>query len=192
MKSGKEEFLNKGFEKASIRNICRNAQITTGAFYTRYKNKDELFLDIVSGTLDKIKSMMYSEEEMPAFSQNQDGTMEIGWILTAQASREIMNFIYDNYDDMRLLLCYSSGSVCEDFLHLFIDKSTEVVFDYFNNLTDVPFELVTNKEELHLLYTSFWNAMFEPVVHQFSREQAINYSQLLSKFFNFEAIIRMY
>ena len=188
---GKEEFLNKGFEKASIRNICRSADVTTGAFYTRYKNKDELFLDIVSDTLDKINTIMYSEEEMPTFSQDQDGKVNIGWLLTSQASSEIMNFIYDNYDDFSLLLCCSNGSSCENFLHIFIDKSTEVVFDYFNNIKDVEFELVTNKEQLHLIYTSFWTAMFEPVVHEFSREQAIDYSKILSKFFNFEAIINI-
>ena len=192
LKYGKEEFLEKGFEKASIRNICRKAEVTTGAFYTRYKNKDELFLDIVSDTLDQINTMMYSEEEMPTFSQNQDGETEMGWLFTAQASGEIMNFIYDNYDDMRLLLCYSSGSSCEDFLHIFIDKSTSLVFDYFNNIKDVRFELLINKEELHLIYTSFWTAMFEPVVHEFSRRQALNYSKILSRFFNFEAIVNIY
>ena len=192
LKFGKDEFLSKGFEKASIRNICRNASVTTGAFYTRYKNKDELFLCVVSDTLDKINAMMYSEKEMPTFSQSPDGKVDIGWLLTAQASSEIMNFIYDNYDDFRLLLCCSSGSSCEDFLHIFIDKSTSLVFDYFNNIKDVKFELVTNKEELHLIYTSFWTAMFEPVVHQFSREQALRYSKILSRFFNFEAIINIY
>ena len=189
---GKREFLNKGFEKASIRNICRNAEVTTGAFYTRYKNKDELFLDIVSDTLDKINTIMYSEEEIPTFSKNQDEKVEIGWLLTSQASAGIMNFIYDNYDDFRLLLCCSSGSSCENFLHIFIDKSTEVVFEYFKNIKDVKFELLVNKEELHLLYTSFWTAMFEPVIHEFSREQAIDYSKILSRFFNFEAIIKIY
>ena len=192
IKFGKEEFLNKGFEKASIRNICRNANVTTGAFYTRYKNKDELFLDIVSDTLDKINVMMYSEDDMPTFSQDQDGKTDIGWILTDQASSEIMDFIYDNYDDFRLLLCCASGSSCEDFLHIFIDKSTELVFDYFNNIKDVKFELIANKEELHLIYTSFWTAVFEPVIHEFSREQALRYSKILSRFFNFEAIINIY
>lgn len=33
LKSGKEEFLAHGFEKASLRIICKKAGLTTGAFY---------------------------------------------------------------------------------------------------------------------------------------------------------------
>ena len=33
LKSGKEEFLAHGFEKASLRVICKKAGLTTGAFY---------------------------------------------------------------------------------------------------------------------------------------------------------------
>ena len=189
--AAKEEFLNLGFEKASIRNICRNAEVTTGAFYTRYKNKDDIFSDIVSNTLKKIDEMMYSKEDIPEFTQNEEGDTHMGWLLTSQASKEIMDFIYDNYDDMRLLLCCSSGSIYENFLHGFIDKSTSIVLDYFNNINDVNFELIPNEEELHLIYTSFWTAIFEPVIHEFSREQAINYSKILSRFFNFEGIINI-
>ena len=33
LKSGKEQFLAHGFEKASLRTICKEAGLTTGAFY---------------------------------------------------------------------------------------------------------------------------------------------------------------
>lgn len=35
-------FLQKGFEKATVREIAREAGITTGAIYHHYRNKDEL------------------------------------------------------------------------------------------------------------------------------------------------------
>ena len=34
-----KEFLKEGFKKASLRRIAQTAGITTGALYTRYKNK---------------------------------------------------------------------------------------------------------------------------------------------------------
>ncbi len=43
----KKEFLLHGFEKASIRVIAKNAGVTTGALYTRFKSKDELFSCLV-------------------------------------------------------------------------------------------------------------------------------------------------
>ena len=41
LKSAKEEFLSHGYEKASLKTICANAKVTTGALYKRYKSKEE-------------------------------------------------------------------------------------------------------------------------------------------------------
>ena len=38
-----EEFLEKGFADASLRQIVKNAGVTTGAFYGYYSSKDALF-----------------------------------------------------------------------------------------------------------------------------------------------------
>lgn len=35
--SAKKEFLAYGYEKASLRQICKQANVTTGALYKRYK-----------------------------------------------------------------------------------------------------------------------------------------------------------
>ena len=35
-KAAKKEFLDKGFQMASLRNIVKNAGVTTGALYGRY------------------------------------------------------------------------------------------------------------------------------------------------------------
>jgi AcrR family transcriptional regulator len=40
-------FATKGFEKASVREIAAAADLTTGAIYHHYKNKDDLFYDAV-------------------------------------------------------------------------------------------------------------------------------------------------
>ena len=41
--SARREFLEKGLEKASLKRICENANVTTGARYKRYSGKEELF-----------------------------------------------------------------------------------------------------------------------------------------------------
>ncbi len=50
--SAKKEFLANGFEKASMRVIAKNAGVTTGALYTRYKNKNDIFSALVSPFAD--------------------------------------------------------------------------------------------------------------------------------------------
>lgn len=41
------EFLECGFQKASLHKIAEKADVTTGAIYTRYKNKDALFVSLL-------------------------------------------------------------------------------------------------------------------------------------------------
>lgn len=42
-----QEFLEKGFKSASLRNIVKTAGVTTGAFYGYYRSKEELFSALV-------------------------------------------------------------------------------------------------------------------------------------------------
>ena len=42
-----QEFLNNGYQAASLRKIAKAARVTTGAMYGYYKNKEALFNSIV-------------------------------------------------------------------------------------------------------------------------------------------------
>ncbi len=43
-----QEFLEKGYKSASLRNIVKTAGVTTGAFYGYYDSKEDLFEALVS------------------------------------------------------------------------------------------------------------------------------------------------
>ena len=43
-----QEFLEKGYKSASLRNIVKTAGVTTGAFYGYYNSKEDLFEALVS------------------------------------------------------------------------------------------------------------------------------------------------
>ena len=49
-----EEFLSCGYQKASLHKIAEKAGVTTGAIYTRYKNKDALFVSLLQGFMNKL------------------------------------------------------------------------------------------------------------------------------------------
>lgn len=42
-----QEFLEKGYKSASLRNIVKTAGVTTGAFYGYYDSKEDLFEALV-------------------------------------------------------------------------------------------------------------------------------------------------
>lgn len=52
------EFMEKGFLKASLRSICREAGVTTGALYFFFQDKDDLFVSLVGDVLQQIQDMM--------------------------------------------------------------------------------------------------------------------------------------
>ena len=56
IKASKEEFLNNGYNNASLRNIAAKCNITTGALYTRYKNKDELFESLIKNAFNGLEN----------------------------------------------------------------------------------------------------------------------------------------
>ena len=56
IEAAKAEFLKNGFQSTSINNIAERAGVTTGAIYTRYKGKDELFHSLIKGLLQSLNS----------------------------------------------------------------------------------------------------------------------------------------
>ena len=56
--SAKQEFLEKGYQGASLRSICKNAGVTTGALYFFFQDKEDLFAAIVEPVLEKLKHML--------------------------------------------------------------------------------------------------------------------------------------
>lgn len=57
IKAAYSEFLAYGFCKASLHKISEKAGVTTGAIYTRYKNKDALFVALLQDFFEAMKVM---------------------------------------------------------------------------------------------------------------------------------------
>ena len=56
----KKHFLEFGFERASIREICKDANVTNGAFYNHFADKEALFGSLVESVVQTIQKI-YSE-----------------------------------------------------------------------------------------------------------------------------------
>ena len=78
-KAAKKEFLDKGFQMASLRNIVKNAGVTTGAFYGYYKSKEELFDALVGKQYEHIMKMYIDVQNslMPIPSRRQWGKFQV-------------------------------------------------------------------------------------------------------------------
>jgi len=97
---GKAEFLAHGFEKASLRVICRNAGVTTGAFYSHFKSKDELLRVILESDLGDVRSAV----EAFAIPETHDADA------LAKAENDFVMFGLAHRDSVKLLLDGAEGS----------------------------------------------------------------------------------
>lgn len=60
MTEGKREFLEMGFKDASLRNIVKQAGVSTGTFYGYFTDKAALFHTLVSPTAYHLKEVYLS------------------------------------------------------------------------------------------------------------------------------------
>ena len=99
----KEEFLAYGYEKASLNRVSAKAGITTAGLYKHFINKEDMFFSLVKDTLDAFHSVaagstcqMKTEREYNPF----DDDWAMFWV----------DFIYEHYDGVKLLICCAKGS----------------------------------------------------------------------------------
>lgn len=189
LECAREEFSSKPFDKVSLRKICSEAGVTTGAFYKRYKNKEELFDAVVAPTLELLFTYGESTESFN-YDQLDKCDMRYVWDNTTETQARIINALYDNYDDVRLLLCHAEGTRHANFLHDFVVDVTGMSHRFIREAHRrgiAPF--VIDEEELHMLLTAYWATMVEPIVHGLSREQALRHSEMVAKLFDWTAVL---
>ena len=146
------EFLACGFEKSSLHKIAEKAGVTTGAIYTRYKNKDALFVSLLQTFLGKL-----SDYFAPAAAEYE----KAGRCGTADALLDAIDFeerIYirlltEHYDDCTLFFSRSDGSSVEAMLRELMQRKTEQTVDFFLRI----FGKAPDAEAIRLLMGSqFW------------------------------------
>lgn len=179
---GKKEFLQKGFKNASLRNISAAANMTTGAIYTYFKDKNALFEAIVEPVCLQVEEMF---RELSALYYNDNSIVsEITTENSIANLREVYRFIYDNFDVFRLLVVGSEGSSKSDFVHTIVDYEVTHTIAYLNKINkDKYINTKINSTVLHMISESYINTILEPVRHNMSYEQAIENLEFLCIFY---------
>ena len=98
--AAKSTFAKTGLERASVREIARLAGYTTGAIYFHYANKEELYADILSDSLDALLARVSDA------ASNDDGPVAA----LDMAFRAMVGFYDENRSDLDLSLYLFGGS----------------------------------------------------------------------------------
>jgi AcrR family transcriptional regulator len=193
LQAGREEFLLSGYQNTSMRDIARRAGLSVGAVYVHFKDKLSLFEAITEPVITDLLNMFTeSREEFDGLAYDHRAEESIG--LANQKVRQMINFIYDHIQIFKLLQDGPRGHTLEQLINRAADVHLVQMKDYNRLLTDlgVSFNEVSD-EVLHILNTSYLTAVFEPVIHDLSRQEALAYIESILMFFNagWEAIFQL-
>ena len=100
--AARREFIEKGFEKASIRTIAANAGLTSAALYRHFASKEDMFNALVQPGIMAMNDWMRRHEE------DSYAALERGDVETARNRSEvdmIREVVFPHRDSFKLLLC---------------------------------------------------------------------------------------
>ena len=188
MNSAKKYFMEYGYEGTNLRDLCRDAQITTGAFYRHFNNKEALFAELIKPAMecfDFIDQDGVNRSEVAY----KEGYLHSIWDFSEETYKRYMNLFYRNFDEMKLLLCHANGSKYENFLDELVDIITDKTILFTTKVDDEKgIQILPNKDELHILLTALCRCISEPIMHDFSFEQALSFCTTINKLFNWKVL----
>ena len=167
-----EEFSEKGFLGASLRQIVKNAGVTTGAFYGYFSSKEALFAAIVephaAALMGRFMEVQIDfaelpEEEQPAH-MGESSSRYVEWMV---------DYICQHREPVKLLLCRAEGTSYGHFIHNMVEVEVDSTLQYMDVLRrlgkDIP---RLNRSLCHIIASGMFNGLFEIVIHDMPREQA--------------------
>ena len=182
LECAKEEFMEKGFEGASMRAIAERAGYTTGMLYGRFADKSQLFRELVSAAADRLFGY-FSEDAFAAFPADRQYREMHSYV--GEKVDVMMDIIYDNFDAFKLIVCKSAGSGYEYYIDQMIEIETKNTMRFIRALNEAGIPINEVRADLsHMLSSAMFNGIFEVVAHDLPREEAKHYVVQVEEFFN--------
>lgn len=169
LKVAKKIFVKQGFQKTSLRNIAKNADITLSNFYNYFLNKDALFVALLDSVLSDFERLIeygrnYRPEEQPF------ETLET----KKEQVRLAINYIDKKRQELHLLLNQSTGSSLANYSEYLAEQyenNWKDLFRYLNKkFPDKKLKMpsrffIRNMARFHLLTIS------NILKHQYTRKE---------------------
>ena len=182
LECAKKEFLEKGYKDASLRTIAQEAGTSTSSIYTRFGDKEGLFSAIVAPVVTEMRNMFLGIQENFHHLDGDIQRTEMGQY-TSRQQMELLDYIYDHFDEFRLLLSGAEGTQFACFLDELVDIEVDYTYKYMEVIgcESVKSGLVT-EDFIHIIVTAYFNGMFEVARHNMSKADAVKYVKLLNRY----------
>ena len=180
MTAARGEFMEYGFEQASMRRIGERCNMTAAGIYRHCRDKADLFDQLVTPAVQRLDDWLDAHVHRYIKAVQVEGAAR--W---NDSEIDMMRaVVYPHMDDYRLLLTAAQGTKYEHFLHDLTEASQAQMLQYLPMLKAQGLDIrdITPRE-LHLLLSAYTTALFEPVVHNYPLEEALRSLELIEAFF---------
>jgi AcrR family transcriptional regulator len=174
----KEEFIDKGFEGASIKEIASKADTSPRAIYTRFANKEDLFCRVVGNVVDEFNSRFRADKDEYFSGKTTESP--------ADYYTRYLEYAYEHKEEFVLLLTKASGTryehFCKDLADTDMDRLKAVISA--GNIN------VNNNINIDIVYLfigqitySFYDNLFVPLLKGYSLSEAKEYITTMVEFY---------
>jgi len=183
IEAAKAEFLARGFRAASLRQIVKNAGVTTGAFYGYFSSKEAVYAAIVEPHATAVMSrFMLAQTEFAALPKDEQ-PKHMGKE-SADCVNWTIDYMYEHYDEFKILICCNDGTPYEQFIHNMAEIEVEYTFRYMQVLRELGRKVhEPDKELCHMITSGMLNGLFEVLRHDMPKERAKQFVEQLRDFY---------
>ena len=121
LEASRKEFMEYGYEKASLRRIAKEASVTTGAIYGYFAGKDALFAALTEDAAEELVEL-YTKVHSDFASLPPEEQPDMLNVVTEECVPWLVNYVYDHFEAFKLLLCCGAPGCGERFF----DRLAEV------------------------------------------------------------------
>ena len=191
LSAAKKEFLKKGFEKASLTDICKAAGVTTGALYKRFSGKEDLFSALVSDTVQDMEEYV-SEMGRTDLTSFTDQEVYDSFSMMPETNRRWLRFLYDHREGFTLLIRCAAGTRYENFHQDWTEKMNALDYKYYQEARrrGMAAKEMTEKE-LHVLSYGIWALYYEPFFLDFTWDQIERHAETIYLFTDWHSVLEM-
>ena len=159
--AAKQEFLEKGYVDASLRTIASAAGTSTNSIYVRFGDKEGLFSAIVEPVLNEmVERFLKIQERFHQMSPDEQAAQMPEY--SDGGTAELVDCMYENLDEFRLLLDASYGTRFHNFVDELVRIEVEYTYKYMETVgyPEKCGDALTEKL-LHIVTTSRFESIFE-------------------------------
>jgi len=183
LESGKNNFLNDGYERSNLRKICKDAGVTTGAFYRHFEDKEALFIALVEPLATEVLNL-YSKFENESFRSIDEEHIRDLAEINIKGSIESALYIFRKKDIFELLVYRAYGTRYDNFIEKLVEMEDLNRNKILKMVLKNDYKYINMSEKsMHLLNHAYINALCEIIVHSENIDEVKKNAEIVAEFF---------